>query len=36
MAVAQDGVARIGEEQRGILRLELKILGRLPEVVENQ
>ena len=34
--VAADHIPRVGQEQRRILRLDLKVLGRHPEVIEHQ
>ena len=34
--IAADDVARVGEKQRRILRLDLEILGRHPEIIQDQ
>ena len=36
ISIAADDVARVGEKQRRILRLHLEILGRHPEIIEDQ
>ena len=36
VAVAPDDIGRVGEEECGILGLDLEVLGRCPEVVQDQ